>query len=298
MDGDPGEGKSTLVASLAAHCSGGCRLPGSKEFFEVEHTTLVMECEDSKSNTWVPRLKAAGAALHKVIFLEGTLDEKKHKWFPELPGDIRRLEYLIRKHRGHLVVIDPLYSFLDSKYDAYKDQHMKLVLRELADLADRTGACILGIRHLNKAVGLSALYRGTGSVGVVGTARAGLMIVRDKEDEAVRYLGVVKSNQGIIPTPLKFHIESQGSRSKVVWDGEAKDSIRNIMSSEKAPVNHKAVQLLMNLLGEADVPANTIFTSAERVGISEKSIKRAKKELNIRSYQTEGVWLWSIKNGK
>ena len=51
------------------------------------------------------------------------------------------------------------------------------------------------IRHLNKSGGGHAMYRGGGSIGIIGAARSAFLIARDPDDEtgARRIFAVTKS---------------------------------------------------------------------------------------------------------
>ena len=61
------------------------------------------------------------------------------------------------------------------------------MLASLAYMASRTGAAVVIVRHMNKGTG-SALYRGSGSIGIVGGALAGLLVAPDPDDEGRRIL--------------------------------------------------------------------------------------------------------------
>lgn len=295
LDGDPGEGKSTLVCSICAWCTAGISLPRLADtYIRGPKPVLLMAAEDSRETTWIPRLFNAKANVSLVEFWDGNRDESFHRYMPQLPKDIRKLEYLIRSRGIGLVVIDPLFSYIDARYDSFKSQHMQVVLNGLSDLADRTGACILGIRHLNKASTIKDLYRGSGSVSIVGVARSGLMIVRDEEDEDLRYLGQVKYSLTKPQNPLKFRLSETG----ITWEGEEIRSLKELSKGDKNPATSAGVQLLTNLLNEAHVPAQTIYTAAEVAGISKRSLERCKKLLGIVSYQQDNQWYWRFPHVK
>ena len=59
-------------------------------------------------------------------------------------------------------------AYLPYGTDSHKAQDIRRVLSRLAALADRTGCTVLLLRHLNKAKGGDPLYRGGGSIGIVG----------------------------------------------------------------------------------------------------------------------------------
>jgi hypothetical protein len=108
---------------------------------------------------------------------------------PELPADLFLLEDLVKSKRAALVVIDPLMAFLSGQVDSHRDQDVRRVLASLAYMASRTGAAVVIVRHMNKGTG-SALYRGSGAIGIVGAARAGLLVAPDPDDEGRRILAI------------------------------------------------------------------------------------------------------------
>ena len=55
-------------------------------------------------------------------------------------------------------------AFLGEGVNAHRDQDVRRALAPMAKMAERTGAAVLVIRHLNKAPGGNALYRGGGSI--------------------------------------------------------------------------------------------------------------------------------------
>jgi hypothetical protein len=69
-------------------------------------------------------------------------------------------------------------AFFAPEVSANNDQSVRMALMPLAALAAETDACVLLVRHLRKSGGASAIYRGSGSIGIVGVVRTGLMIAR------------------------------------------------------------------------------------------------------------------------
>jgi RecA-family ATPase len=108
--------------------------------------------------------------------------------------DIDALRKAILEVGAKLVTIDPLMAFLPSEIDSYRDQDVRRGLAPLKDLAEETGAAIVLVRHLNKNQGGSAIYRGGGSIGIVGAARVGLLVAKDPDDAQRRVLAVTKNN--------------------------------------------------------------------------------------------------------
>jgi hypothetical protein len=126
--------------------------------------------EDSFETTLKPRLLAAQAALNFVRCLSwqrrGTSDTLR------IPEDIPALERSLHNLNAALLVVDPLMSHLESSVDSYVDHKVKLALLPLVSLAQRTGALVLGIHHLNKDRSRGVRGSVMGSSAFVNTPRA------------------------------------------------------------------------------------------------------------------------------
>src|SRR5262249_22263555 len=161
LDGDPGLGKSTITIDLAARTSRGWLMPpgpGPVEGAEGAGV-LLLKAEDDPARTIRPRLDAAGADPSMVFSFEAVrVAGEDHP--PVLPWDLEMVEGLIREHEIVLVVIDPFLAYLGGEFDAHKDQDVRRCLHRLMALAQRTGAAIVLVRHLNKLNHSVALYRG------------------------------------------------------------------------------------------------------------------------------------------
>ena len=118
-----------------------------------------------------------------------------------------------------LLVIDPLMAFLGrdrhgKSIDAHRDQSIRMLMSEFKSLAERTGAAVVVVRHLNKTAGVSAVYRGGGSIGITGAARGVILAGKHPYDSDRRVLAVVKSNLGPRPMSRVYatHRQERGGR--------------------------------------------------------------------------------------
>ena len=180
----------------------------------------------------VPRLTAAGADLARVYIMQGVRAADGELDPVTLPGALAAIERAIRGHDAALLIVDPLMAYLGADTNAHRDQDVRRALAPLATLLDRTGCAGLLIRHLNKAQTSAALYRGGGSIGIIGAARFGLLVAKDPEDAAARILAPTKCNIGPEPPALRYRLEGvPGSdAARVAWDA--------------APVSANAADLL------------------------------------------------------
>jgi hypothetical protein len=137
-----------------------------------------------------------------------------------LPSDLTAVEQAIADIDAALLIVDPLMAYLGADTNAHRDQDVRRALAPLAAMLERTKCAGLLIRHLNKAQAGSPLYRGGGSIGIIGAARFGLLVARDPEDDEARILAPTKCNIGPHPPALRFRLEGVSGTdvARVVWD--------------------------------------------------------------------------------
>lgn len=221
LDGDPGLGKSSLTLDWAARVTKGWPMPPAAGDAVVRDpaAVLLLGAEDVLKYTVRPRLDAAGADADLVHSLEGFRESGKVR-DPQLPWDLEHLAGFIGERGVRLVIVDPLMAFLGTEFDAHKDQDVRRCMRPLRDLAERLRVCILLVRHLNKLNGGAALYRGGGSIGITGAARASLIVGRDPQDPKRHVLAMNKINVGPLPRSLAYRIDPEKGVSRIGWEGE------------------------------------------------------------------------------
>lgn len=304
LDGDPGQGKSTLAFNISARVSRGHAMPDSSGGGEPAGV-VILSAEDGLGDTIRPRLEAAGADLAKINSLPTCPDDNGgHP--PVLPDDLEWIEKAIERVDAKLVIIDPLMAYLSSKTNAHRDQDVRRALARMADLAEETGAAILVIRHLNKMSGGSALYRGGGSIGIIGAARSGLLVGRDpgqEENGEGRVLASTKCNLAAKPESLSFHLEAAEVNgiptSRIVWDGasshDANTLLAQVDDSERGALE-EAAEVLKSILEAGQVPADEVKKQYRQAGISDATARRAKDALKVKSIHPviPGPWYWEL----
>ena len=68
-----------------------------------------------------------------------------------IPGDLPAIEAVIAAHDVKLVIVDVLMAYLAGDVNAHRDQDIRRALHVLSAMADRTGCCVIILRHLNKS---------------------------------------------------------------------------------------------------------------------------------------------------
>ena len=207
VDGDPGLGKSTVLLDLAARLTTGTPMPDG--YKPTSTSVVIMSAEDGIADTIRPRLDAAGANAEPCTRCVSVLDEETQRQrLPSIPADLGKLEKIITATGAGVVIVDVLAAYLGSSVDSYRDQDVRRALYPISEMAARTGACVIVLRHLNKAGGTNPLYRGGGSIGIIGAARVGMLIAPDPTDETGerRVLAVTKCNIASEAESLAYHL--------------------------------------------------------------------------------------------
>lgn len=221
-------------------------------------------------------------------------------------ADVSAIEEAIKQCGAKLVIIDPLMAYLPGTVNSNRDQDIRRVLAPLAAIAERTQAAIVVVRHLNKAVGGNPLYRGGGSIGIIGAARSGLVVAKDPTDQsgAKRVLAMTKSNLSAPAPSLVYSlVEAKNGAVEVVWEGVSDRTADDLLGTE---TNHNtsrtedAIHFLKEVLGSGPVQADRIQAAANAEGISPKVLRTAREKLGIKpkKFGKPGAkhqgWLWQL----
>ncbi len=300
LDGDPGLGKSTLALELAARVSVGDAMPGCTSGQQEPAGAVLLSAEDDLGDTIRPRLDAACADVSRIVALRMVpgIDGERP---PVLPDDLHQLRAAIERVDAVLVVIDPLMAYLNGKTDAHRDQDVRTVLHRLARLAEETDAAVVCIRHLNKTSGVNPLYRGGGSIGIIGAARAGLIVARDPDDESRRVLASTKNNLSAESesASLAFHLETASNGScRLVWQGPCDHSAADLLAVSANPEDRtvlgEAKDFIRDILAIGPVRATEVQAQAREGDISKRTLQRAKTDLGVESHRTNDAWWWAL----
>src|SRR5215216_4258861 len=304
IEGDPGTGKSAAATDLAARVSVGKPWPDGSKC--EAGGTVILSAEDGLADTIRPRFDAAGGDPSKVVAVSTVPDGEGNERQIAIPDDLHVIEAAIERVGAVLVVIDPLMAFLPGEVNSHRDQDVRRALAPLSRLAERTGAAALLVRHLNKGASGNALYRGGGSIGIVGAARSGLLIAKDPEDDGRRVLASIKSNLAAPAPSLVFGLTGTDNGAvRVDWKGQSTLDASALLSAPTDPDERSVLQeardLLREVLSEGPVPASEVKEEARSADISERTLKTAKRELGIlTSREGEagkrggGRWIWTL----
>ena len=283
LQGDPGEGKSTVAIQFSALLSTAGKFPdGTKTGQPVN---IIYQCsEDGLADTIKPRLEKAGADCDRMVHI---VEEKEGLTL----GD-RRIEETIAATHAKLCIIDPLQAYLGNDGDMQNAVRMRSILRNLSRIAEKHRCAVLLICHLSKTAGNKNLYRSLGSIDIAAAARSVLMIVRDNEDPQVRYLFQIKNNLAKEGPPIGFRFGKTGFR----WLGKCRKKLEDVLSgmSESRTKREIAADRIRSLLKESEMASNQVYEAMGQIGISQKTVKKAKEDVGAISFRKNKTWYWSL----
>jgi len=212
LDGDPGQGKSTLLIEVAARITTGKAMPDGSP--GVKGGVIIIMPEDGLADTIVPRFAAAGADPSLIVDMSmiKVYDSKTEDFSFERPfrleSDLAWLEEEIRRVDAKLLIIDPLMEVLGGK-DVYRDTDVREALGPLKLLVQQTGLACVMVRHLTKGGGSNVMYRGSGSIGFAALSRLAFIVVPHPHNPECYVLAQYKSNIGKCAPSITYRIVSE-----------------------------------------------------------------------------------------
>lgn len=244
--------------------------------------------EDSKGLMTRPRLEAAGANLSRVLLLENENSLR-------LPADMAQLEIYIRTRKLDLIILDPWAEHLSDGITAGADGVRKAT-KPLKQLLERTNAGCIVVEHALKRIPknshpLSAI-RGNSS-GLVAASRMGFIFGRDPDDEESRWLCHVKGNIRDKAKAIRFTIDvvdnDKGEAPFLLFNEEREFDVMKLFEGKGGQIGRPAdkreaaCKWLTNYLFAAGKPvkATVVFEDAKHVGMSKKTVRRAREEMGV-----------------
>ena len=285
IQGDPGEGKTTLALRLAAACSTGTALPGMET--REPFTVLYQTAEDGLGDTIKPRLTDAGADESKIFCID-----ESDRCLSLLD---KRIEEGIIQTGAKLMILDPVQGYLGDKVDMNRANEIRSVMKRVGAVAERTGCAIVLVGHLNKAQGSNSSYRGLGSIDFRAAARSVLLVGRLRKEPHVRVIVHDKSSLAPEGNSLAF---SLGTDAGFSWlDGYEDISSEELLCGYSSQTKTAAAEeLICRMLADGkQVAANDILQSAKQKGISLRTVNEAKKNVGgIESNRVGNGWVWQM----
>ncbi len=284
IQGDPGDGKTTLVLNIAAWLSKGEGLDSEMKLSEPVNV-IYQSAEDGLADTVKPRLELAGADCERIL----VIDEKEKS----LSMVDERLEKAIVQTKARMLILDPIQAYLGGGMDMNRANEARDMTKKLGALAEKHQCAIVLIGHMNKAAGNKAAYRGMGSIDFFAVARSVLLVGRVEGEPNIRAVIQIKNNLAAFGHPKAFALSENGFG----WLGDYEITADEVLGgiAPKANKMEQAKRLLRELALTSDaVQSNEIFDMADEQGISKRTLENAKRELGIRARKINNSWYWEL----
>lgn len=290
IEGDPGEGKTTLVLKLAAALSRGLPLPcdDDKEYEPIH--IIYQTAEDGIEDTIKPRLEKAGADCSMIRVIDET--DK------ELSMTDDRLEQAIIETKARLIILDPIQAYIGATVDMHRANEIRPVLKHLGIIAEKHNCAIILIGHMNKASGSKSTYRGLGSIDIQATARSVLLVARLRDKPNIRIMAHDKSSLAPAGDAIGFEMTEDNG---MVCIGPYDITIDELLSGNEGRGKKKlgiAENFIKEYFGSNKViPSNEIMMEAAKRSIKRNTLLSAKKKLGITSDKEKAedgtiYWTW------
>lgn len=282
LQGDPGDGKSTLALLLASIISSNNNEYGIEGLVIKEASKVIYQsAEDSPEDTIKPKLVRFNALTKNILFVENDdLINLKNS----------SIEELIIQTKCKLLILDPIQSFFKDGDSIYGMKNVREIMNNLVKIAKKTNCAFLLIGHLNKASNTKDLYRGLGSIDFTAVARSILYLKRSEVDSKIRIMYQIKNSLSEEGCPVAYKLQNNGLK----WLGKFDDEPLNddILPKDKIT---EAKELIMECVQNEDmVQVASIKELANDRNISLRTLNKAKKELGITSVRSNDKWYWKL----
>lgn len=262
---------------------------------------IILNAEDDPEDTTRPRLEAAGADLDRVwIETDVALDEVRLDAICDELGDVR------------LITIDPISAYLPGNVNAWKGPEVRRALEPIRQLAINRQLAVGIVQHLNRRSDAGdPLARISDSQALAQMCRSVLIWGPDPSDPegdqgASKPLTRAKGNLARSKASATFSIVEKtvcgDIKAPALVRGDDREIVADdvISDAETRTAVDEAVEWLRAILADGPVSAKEITKQARDVGISDRTLKRAKGPAGVESKSERDEngfsgWKWSLK---
>jgi hypothetical protein len=280
-------GTLSLVAGTGGLGKSALLLVWAREVTLVGGNVLLISYEDAAAQVIRPRFEALGGDLDRLYEL--SVDALAGEI--SFPTDLPELDRHVRETEARLLLIDPVSAAIDLRLDAHKDQDVRVVLGQLARLAERERVAIVQNAHLNKAPGSDPYLRINGSTAFYNASRSVLTVTRDPlEPDWSRLIAHHKSNYGALADVERWRIVPvtvPSARGPIdvmtlefveVAEGVSRDDVLAPRSIGQDKLE-KAMDFLEQALSDGEWHDSAGLKAL--AGVAERTLKRAAQELDV-----------------
>ena len=296
-------GKGQVMANIIARLSRGDPMPEEATGSAVR--ALILAAEDDAHEDIRPRLDANRANLDNILIMDGVdLGDGDARWV-DIQQHISLLKAAVVENSIDLVYLDPLASYMPGVKRQDGGQ-VRDALNHIQRLINETSVTVIGALHLGKeALNRRGAMKVLDSVEYVNHARNVIGVNELPEEyqpEEIRskatlgrrkLLAVLKSNSMIPGPPLLW---SRPQDAEVQWHGVSPVSFdESFTTAPPETARGGAKEWLFEYLKGGMQLAAAVMAEGKAVGFSERTLKRAKGDLNIESIKdSSGPWYWKL----
>jgi hypothetical protein len=225
-------------------------------------------------------------------------------------SDIPLIANAIERSKAVFAIIDPIQAYLGEKVDINRSNETRPILDRLANLGADLNCSMMPNRHGRKNVASKAIYQGLGSIDQSAAARSELGAVFDNGQRAMVH---ISTNFGGYGDPHGFEIGKDELYGKFRWLESTNLSAASMLGTELPPEEKSRLETAVDFVkeflndsaagvgddGQMELPKGyrlqkKVVSEARSLGISERTLERAKTHLGIKAEQHDHKWYWKL----
>ena len=290
-------GKSFVAIDMAAHVTRGLSWSDEPAGAKEAGSVLMIATEDQISSMVVPRLRAAGADLAKVEFLDYP-NIKAGNGGSFVLSEIDRWEKAIDRIPDlRIIIVDPFAALMGTAIDRHTNELIK-ILNRLASLAQERKVAIVLVNATDKVSAGKNWRHGMDVLPFLrATARTVWTVETDHVDPDRRLFLPAQVTLTADPGGLAFRIDGA---ARIAWEEEPVAINPNgpAMSARALSDVARAVAWLTGFLAEGARRADEVLRQATIEGLSRRALYAAKQRLGVASRKDKGDfvggWSWEM----
>lgn len=305
LAGREGIGKSTVAVDWAAQATTG-KLTGSP--MNVGYVVT----EDSREHTVVPRLKAAGADLRRVMFIDASIQDPddpdvRYDAVLDLPQDFHILRQFIDDVQVGLVVLDAAKSVMSPKLDGNNDLSIRQFLEPMHRVAHETGCTFIGLSHFGKKETADTGKLIIGSSAWSQVARSVVSVAEDKDNGTIKVWNSkanlaprIRTMEAQVVTAIVRTDDGKDAEvGRIEWIGESDEDGSALLSASSSDMEDDADEVKMIVLdylaqNGGSAPARDVLRAANAAGLSSQTVKNKRRSIGVSTRKQGKEWVWTV----
>lgn len=264
LDGDGDTGKTYMCCAIATGLTNGI-LPNGMPTGDERRNVLLLMSEDDDDDTIVPRILSLGGNMDHVFHMKAL--------FPFDEAGFARLREVCEIVKPIFIVIDPVLAYLGATVNINQANEVRPVFDKLKNIIREFNSGAVNIRHEGKSnEGRAKHHAGLGSVDIRNIHRSQLTVEWHKDVKGLRVIRHPKHNYSEEGDAFGYEFRD----GQFMWRWDIPDESPTQASNGKM---QEAIKFLRQILTGQFVPVKMVIAQAKELGISERTIERARKEL-------------------